>query len=406
MRRAALASALLLAGCASEPPPPPEPKPTPAPALARELPKGESGPTVLLAQAWFTKGPDGKPVPAPARLEILRPVPWGWARSRLEDPESNVFHKAMIWKGGILTIGAERALLKHWTIAGESWTSKTLYEGSWGGQFDRLRDLEIGDVDGDGEDELVIATHDQGVVVIVEADGTATELPPEPDTFVHEVELGDVDGDGLLEIYVTPSGRNRKGVSQPGRVDRISWTEGAWARETVARSESRHAKEILVTDLGDGDALLTVWEGELGENGELTEPVAITRSRPGPQGWTQETLATVPDRQTRFLVPGDFDADGQTELIAATMSAGLYLLEPGPDGWTNKRFDVSSGGFEHACTAADLDGDGKLELVVAADRQRELNVYRWNEGRKTFDKERIGRFDDQVFTWNITAGTF
>ena len=392
-------------GCTPEPAAPPTPTPTPTPSHARELPRGEPGPTVLLAQAWFHQGPDGKPVPAPARLEILRPVEWGWAKSRLEDPDSNVFHKAVIWKGGVLTIGAERALLKHWTVVDGAWQARTLYEGSWGGKFDRLRDLEIGDVDGDGAEELVIATHDQGVVVIVQDDGTATELPPEPDTFVHEVELGDVDGDGQLEIYVTPSGRNRKGVSQPGRVDRIAWVDGAWARETVARSDSRHAKEILVTDLGDGDELLTVWEGELGEGGELKEPVAITRSRPGAGGWQQETLITVPDRQTRFLVPGDFDADGQTELVAATMSAGLYLLEPGAEGWTSKRFDVDSGGFEHACTAADLDGDGKLELVVAADRQRELNVYRWNPERSTFDKERIGRFDDQVFTWNITAGT-
>ena len=31
---------------------------------------------------------------------------------------------------------------------------------SWGGKFNRLRDIEVGDVDGDGKDELVLATED------------------------------------------------------------------------------------------------------------------------------------------------------------------------------------------------------------------------------------------------------
>ena len=33
----------------------------------------------------------------------------------LEDPKSNVFHKALAYDGGILTVGAEGAFLKKWT---------------------------------------------------------------------------------------------------------------------------------------------------------------------------------------------------------------------------------------------------------------------------------------------------
>ena len=38
------------------------------------------------------------------------------------------------------------------------WTSETLWTRKWGGKFNRLRDVEIGDVNGDGKDDIVIAT--------------------------------------------------------------------------------------------------------------------------------------------------------------------------------------------------------------------------------------------------------
>lgn len=367
---------------------------------------------LLVAQSAFREE-NGKPVPAPARLEILQPVEWGWAKARLEDPDSNVFHKALPWEGGILTIGAQGAKLKHWTVQGDQWSESVLYEGSWGGKFDRLRDVEHADFDGDGEEELAIATHDQGVVVYLDRQGgtwNATEMDKRPDTFVHEVEVGDVDGDGSLDFATTPSARNKADTSQPGGVDLYTREGGAWVRQDVARWEHSHAKEILVTDLdGDGvSELMAVMEAELNPATKaIVKPVEIRRFQKSADGWTEHTMATISDRQTRFLVPGDFDHDGRIELVAATMSAGLFLLEPPAEGidgaWTASRFDADSGGFEHAAVGADLDGDGKLELYVAADRQKELRRYRWNAETKRFDRETIGRFEGRIFTWNLVG---
>ncbi len=374
------------------------------------MPKDPSAPMLLVAQSAF-RDEAGKPVPAPARLEILQPVDWGWAKSRLEDPDSNVFHKAIPWEGGILTIGAEKAKLKRWTVVDGAWHEELLYEGAWGGKFDRLRDVEHADFDGDGQEELVLATHDQGVVVYLDrVDGrwVPQEMDQRPDTFVHEVEIGDLDGDGALEFAVTPSARNQADTSQPGGVDVYRRVDGAWRREEVARWDHSHAKEILIADLdGDGTSeLLAVMEAELNPATKaIVQPVEIRRYRKGVDGWTHTVLATIADRQCRFLVPGDFDRDGRIELVAATMTAGLFLIEPpeqGIDGpWSAARFDADSGGFEHAAVGADLDGDGGLELYVAADRQKELRRYAWNTERGAFDRETIGRFEGRIFTWNL-----
>ncbi len=39
-----------------------------------------------------------------------------------------------------------------------------------------MRDIEIGDVTGDGKDDLVIATHDQGVVAVLQKKGDGWDV--------------------------------------------------------------------------------------------------------------------------------------------------------------------------------------------------------------------------------------
>ena len=56
---------------------------------------GEAGPSLLVTQAWFWKDENGDSQPGPARLEIWRTEESGWKRFRIEDGDSNVFHKAI-----------------------------------------------------------------------------------------------------------------------------------------------------------------------------------------------------------------------------------------------------------------------------------------------------------------------
>lgn len=371
-------------------------------------------PALLMVQAHF-KRQNGKPVPQPARLVIWRTDGERWEQEEILDPDSNVFHKAMPWRDGFLTIGAEDAKLKHWTGGQGQWKATTLWEQSWGGKFDRLRDIELGDVDNDGAEEIVLATHDQGVVAVGdEVDGawTFTELDKTPDIFVHEIEIGDVDGDGKLEFYATPSGRNQaSGESQPGQVVRYDFADGAWKRTILANWAESHAKEILVTQVGGKDVLYAVREAhaEKDTDGELKllDPVRIVQLSPGEGGWTQSVVGTLhpEEKQCRFLVPGDVDGDGQLELVAAGYKTGLYVMELGEDGqWTPTLIDADSGGFEHATHVADMDGDGKLEIYVANDVDKKnergaLRRYLWNG--TSFDRSEISEIEALHITWNL-----
>ncbi|MBI5490238.1 MAG: VCBS repeat-containing protein [Deltaproteobacteria bacterium] len=395
-------------------------------AGATAPPPSAPPPVLLVTQSRFVTElqPDGttKQKPGPATLIVLRQAGAEWEPETIEDPDSNVFHKAMVFdpdgKGpAVLTIGAMGAYLKAWRKDGEEWTATTLWHPTFGGSFDRLRDVEIGDVTGDGISEIVIATHDQGVVgVLRQVDGAwqATELDRRPGIFVHEVEIGDIDGDGKNEFFTTPSQPNTSsGEQQGGGIDMYRWDGSTFVRTPVMWSDAAHAKEILVADLdGDGKAaLLAVLEAKTEAGKDCTKdpamvPLRIVLYEPdGNGGFAERTPTTLPDCMCRFLTWGDVDGDGTNELVAATKSAGVWLLRrPERGEGTAELIDGESGGFEHATLVADLDGDGVSEIVVAADNQGALRRYRWNPGSRSFDRETIFDLGTDQITWNVTAG--
>ncbi|MGI9592161.1 MAG: FG-GAP repeat domain-containing protein [Myxococcota bacterium] len=247
----ALALVLALVACGSEepaatPPTAPAAKPAaaPEPQEPAELPNG-----LVLSLAQF-KTEAGKPVPGAARLEFLYRSGGDWRTSALEDEESNVFHKAMAYEGDdglrLLTAGGTEAILKLWSLEDSALEGEAIWQKDFGGKFSRMRDVEVGDLYGDGEASIAVATHDQGVVAVLRpgADGfSVAELDAEAETFVHEIEIGDLDADGNLEVYATPSEPNRLegGAVQTGEVVRYVPGTGE-KRSVVARLPERHAK--------------------------------------------------------------------------------------------------------------------------------------------------------------------
>ena len=360
---------------------------------------------LLLGLAVLENGPSG-PVPQPAQLGILTNDGSGWSYRFIEDPDSNVFHKAMVFapadgEPGILTAGGTKAMVKLWRPDG---SSTTLWEKDFGGKFSRMRDLEVADVNGDGHTDIAVATHDQGVVAVLYGDGAgnfeAVELDAEPNTFVHEVEVGDLDADGVPEIYATPSLPNKlDGTPQPGWVSRYvpGHDEG---RVLVADLGDRHAKDILVDDVdGDGtDELYVSVEAVAGGRVQILRYDADTDPAQG------MLIASLDDTLTRFLTAGDVDGDGVKEMVAAASKSGLWLLRPGDDPraeWAISSIDRNSGGFEHAAILTDLDGDGVDELYVANDDAGEINRYVWVDGVP--QRELLYTHPEGLsgFTWNI-----
>jgi VCBS repeat protein len=415
----ALVMVIALAACGGEPSSTSKEAAAPTPKRAAGAPplleplEGGPYPSLLVTQAQFTEQ-DGKPVPGPAKLLIVRKTPDGWKTVTIEDPDSNVFHKAIAYETGILTIGATKAALKAWIFANGIWNQRTIWQPTFGGKFDRLRDIEVGDVDHDGQEDLVIATHDQGVIGIVhpfaDRPWSIEEIDRQPDTFVHEIEIGDMTGDGKNEFFATPSKPNKLDEEQSGQVKIYRKTDQGWSNAVVAAPSDTHAKEILVADL-DHDKkseLYIVWEGAIGKDGKLERPVKVEEwaMLSGPAGamFAHKDVGEVPDRQMRVLAAGDVNGDGKTDLVGSSLKKGIWLFEKQGINWKVTNIDENSSGYEHPLHLADLDGDGQLEIYVGAEDQGELNCLRWKDGK--FEKTVVIPLNKGDITWNITDGRF
>lgn len=386
-------------------------------------PAVKSGAKLYLAQAQFfdKKNTDGTlyPVPGPARLVIWTKIENGWDEDVLEDVQSNVFHKAAWFapvqgEPGILTIGGTQAALKIWRRQKDIWTEESLWNPTFGGEIDRLRDFEVADVTGNGLEDIVIATHDQGVVAVLTWNGKAyqpEELCRKPDTFVHEIEVGDIDRDGILEIFCTPSQPNKlAGSIQTGEILMFKFSRGRWLEHQIDRLQTRHAKEILCATLPDEDkvVLFAALEGERISNGQAGDSTRIRMYRFASGQVSKENVAGLPGRLCRFLTFGDTDGDKTEELIVSANGSGIWKLSPpekaGDGQWKKELVAMGSSGFEHATFLADLNGDGTEEIYVASDDQQELRCY-WFDG-VDYSVEVIGKLKEDTITFGLTAYQF
>ncbi len=113
--------------------------------LKKPFSSHDSGPpaVILLAQAQFInqagENGDVHSVPGPAKLTIVHQGSNGWETSLLEDPKSNVFHKALWFtpkegQPGILTIAGNQAALKLWHRVGAKWEPTSIWGPDFGGE--------------------------------------------------------------------------------------------------------------------------------------------------------------------------------------------------------------------------------------------------------------------------------
>lgn len=210
--------------------------------------------------------------------------------------------------------------------------------------------VRLGDLDGDGDLDLVSANA-WGANGLYRNDGTGTftdvsnQLPASAQSGSHEVALGDVDGDGDLDI-VWVGGATQLHVNVgAGTFTDVSSTQLPAAPSYLA------AAELGDID-GDGDLDLVGGNGLLVNNGAGTFVDVTATQWPGGFG---DAVAL-----------GDVDNDGDLDIVASTYSLDRLYLNNGVGSFlevTATHFPALLADGTTSISLGDVDQDGDLDIV-------------------------------------------
>ena len=212
------------------------------------------------------------------------------------------------------------------------------------GDKERVRAVYTGDLNGDGQDEIVIGTRPSGMLKIYQfINGKwASKTIDKLDETIHDVVVADTDGDGKNEIFVTTSTTpDAPDLGLPtksaGLIEYYPGENGSWNKRVLwqpSKSAKIHPRYLFTGNFNGGSTpqvfsvirddiesgrylLLESWNGS--NYSQFIQPLA--------------TIKLNPD----VVTSGDIDGDGISEIVAPTMAGDALLLYK----WTGSKFEQS-----------------------------------------------------------------
>ena len=240
--------------------------------------------------------------------------------------------------------------------------------------------LAVGDLNRDGRDDLALMTNSEVITVIQGEDGSLgrPERLPHTATRPGVMKLVDLDGDGGDDLAML-SGDD----DAPIRV-RFSMPGGRLGPEE--RLEAEQARAIAFGDMDGepGNEVLTV------EVQSSRASVLALREGPAPGDEGRGRLIFYPlppgESRGRGLAVGDLDGDDRPDVVATDpTSAQVFVVrhegeEPGLG--TVMTYPGLVGGSQ--VLLDDLDGNGRDEVLVLSERERQIGLSRFEDGRLSF----------------------
>jgi len=263
---------------------------------------------------------------------------------------------------------------------------------------DNSIDVALGDVDGDGDLDVIFANDDQNTLYLNNGagaftDATSPNLPADSDDS-EGVAMGDVDGDGDLDIVFANGG------GSGNQQNRLYLNSGAGvfidATSTNLPANSDETFGVALGDV-DGDDDLDIVFANRDQNRLYLND--------GGGAFTDATSTSLPAGGVIGDVAlGDLDGDGDLDLVFVDWGRNRLYLNNGAGVFT----DASSTSLpadsdsSEAVALGDLNGDGDLDIVVA-NLWSEPDTLYINGGEAKFTRY-AGRFLDSDNGVDVALG--
>lgn len=260
----------------------------------------------------------------------------------------------VLWGAGATSTGADHLHIYGIPTLSSEWQSQHI-----DGPFHAI---DVDDVDSDGQQEIVFASFESasgygdGIVFIY--NGTTHELEWQSEenifggsalTGVHDLKIGDVDDDGNQEIVVATD-RYYEGAIYI--IDGISHEiEGTYFYDDGAPIYS-----IAILDVDNDDTTEIIAGGGREHTGAPGVYVYVIDGSTGFVEWHSINLGAYWS-EICALETGDVDNDGVPEIVA--LNDNIYII----DGISHQQWQSSLSGC-YGLDLWDTDGDGKEEILV------------------------------------------
>ncbi len=240
------------------------------------------------------------------------------------------------------------------------------------------RDVDLGDFDGDGDLDAILGRDGSDEIWLNNGDGTFTSSALGGAGNTHASALGDLDGDGDLDIIV---------LNYNSSSDVVWFNNGDGSFASASPGGffgSRYGLDAVIGDIdNDGDLDMLVPT-------QFTYGLVIWRNN-GDGTFNSGSFNS--GKQTGVAL-GDLDGDGDVDAILTKNNGqtDLVLHNNGSGGFNE--FDLGSGANSSGVDIGDLDGDGDLDAVVSDEDG--TNTIWLNNGD--------GFFASQTFSGNAAEG--
>lgn len=246
------------------------------------------------------------------------------------------------------------------------------------------RHVISGDLDGDGEQDLVVSSEGTSSVQIYrnahstgQTFGSSSLILAQSYTLPNissQSVLGDIDGDGKLDLVVFVWSSNQicifrntstnGNISFASRVDIISSVAIRYG--TLADVDNDGKSDIIATHSGFN--YISVYK-----NNTLSGSINAN-------DFANRTSVNSPTNLV-FIKPCDLDNDGRVDFVAGNSSSSTFTIMRNTTGVISSTmfssFNISTGSTVSSfVNVADMDNDGKQDIIVTCNSLSRLSVYR------------------------------
>lgn len=268
--------------------------------------------------------------------------------------------------------------------------SEVLIDGS----HNYARDLHSVDIDGDGDNDLVVTDFYDNAVYLYKNDGlgSMTRSPVDPSiSGPQRISHGDFDNDGEIDLLITSSGDSSLSVF---------WNDGNenFLREVIDPSLAFGLEVIGVNLTADSYIDIAAISG--------TGDAVVWYKNNADSTFTKTSIASLTDPSV--MVAGDIDADGDMDLVVAansTFNTGVYAyLNNGDETFTPDTFVPVGLRGATSLQLVDLDSDGDMDFGINSAQAGRTYWYE-NDGLLNFSSNQLEHLSASLWFTDLDNDT-